>query len=66
MVFDMREGLAIRPRRAAIGAAASVGFGQDVLTAHLVPQAVEPVGCFALGFRPQPALQGSNRIERGW
>lgn len=50
--LDARESLAVDPGRAAVGAAASVGFVQDILAAHLIPQAVEPVGCFALGFHP--------------
>ena len=50
--IDVCEGLAVHPRRAAICAATSVGFVHDIFAAHLVPQAVEPIGCFALGFRP--------------
>ena len=48
--LDRREALPIRARRTAVRAAASVRFGQDILTADLVPQAIEAKGWFSLGF----------------
>lgn len=49
--LDGFEALAVYPGGAAIGTASPVGFKQDIFSAHLVPQAVETCGCFALGFR---------------
>jgi hypothetical protein len=49
--LDRLEVDAIHPRRAAIGAAASIRFLQDVFSANLIPQAVEPIARFRLGFR---------------
>jgi hypothetical protein len=54
--FDVLETLAIYPRRTPIAAAAPVGFGENIVTEHLVPQAVEPRGRFVLGFRLQRRL----------
>ncbi|GAB3460954.1 hypothetical protein GCM10027398_02490 [Azotobacter salinestris] len=52
LVFDVLERRAVHPGRTAVGAAPPIGFQQDVYPVQLVPQAVEPRGRFALGFRP--------------
>jgi hypothetical protein len=51
LILDVLECLTVHLGYAAIGAAPSVGFVQDIFPAHLVPETVEPRGCFALGFR---------------
>src|SRR3954449_12225551 len=55
--LDRLESLAIDPRGAGVTPAMPVGFGQDVRTMDLVPEAVEAEGRFRLSFRPQRGLQ---------
>ena len=64
--LDRLEGLTIAARRAAIGAAASVRFGQNIGSADLVPQGVEAIGRFSLGFRLQRGLQLPNPVSQRW
>src|SRR5262249_4332022 len=49
--LDLLERLPIYARRATVGAATPVRFGQDVRAADLVPQRVEPIAGGGLGFR---------------
>src|SRR5271157_124354 len=46
--LDLLERLAVHPGRSRIGAAAAVGFEQDVLAADLVPESVESKVWFTL------------------
>jgi hypothetical protein len=62
---DVLEALCVHARRAAISATSPVRFGKNVLSAHLIPQAVETRGWFCLGFRLQCGLQRPNRFKRG-
>jgi hypothetical protein len=58
--LDVRERLAIDPRRAAVEPAARQGPRQNVTTEHLVVQRVEPIGGRALRFGVQRRLQLPN------
>ena len=49
--FDLLERDAVDSRRAPVGTAAAVGFGQHVDPVDLVPQAVETISGVRLGFR---------------
>jgi hypothetical protein len=49
--FDVREVLAIDPRRAPIGAALGVGMRQNVVAADLVVQGLEAIAGLCLSFR---------------
>ena len=53
---DPRERLAIHPCCSRVGAAATVGFRQNVRSADFVPQGIEPEGRFSLSFRLQRGL----------
>src|SRR3712207_6009590 len=64
--FNLSEAHAIHPRRSRIGAAASVGFLQDVLATDLVPKRVEAEVWFSLSFRLQRGLERLNRFSRCW
>jgi hypothetical protein len=64
--LDRLEGLAVDTRRAAIGAAASVCLGEDIGAADLVPQRVEAISRFSLGFRLQRGLQLPNPVSQRW
>src|SRR4051794_4250576 len=50
-VVDPRERLAIHPCRSRVGAAATVGFQQNILSADFVPESIEAEGWFSLSFR---------------
>ena len=58
--LDVREGLAVDPRCAAVGTAAGVGEPQDVAAVHLVVQRVEPIVGRVLRFGVQRRLQLPN------
>src|SRR4029077_7377144 len=49
--LDVREVLAIDPRRTPIGAALGIGMRQNVVAADLVVQGVEAIAGFRLRFR---------------
>jgi len=49
--LDVREVLAVDPRRALVGAALGIGMRQNVLAADLVVEGVEAVAGFCLRFR---------------
>lgn len=59
--FDVPEGLPVDAGCAAISAALRVGDLEDFPPTHLVPEAVESVARFCLGFRMQGRLQLLNR-----
>ena len=61
--LDPGKALAVHPRRPRIGAAATIGFLQDVLTTDLVPEAVEAESRFSLSFRLQRGLERLNRTS---
>jgi hypothetical protein len=49
--LDVREVLAVDPRRALVGAALGVGMRQNVVAADLVVQGVEAIAGLCLSFR---------------
>ena len=49
--LDVREVLAIDPRRALVGAALGIGMRQNILAADLVVQGIEAIAGFCLRFR---------------
>ena len=49
--LDVREVLAVDPRRALVGAALGIGMRQNVVAADLVVQGVEAIVGFCLSFR---------------
>ena len=61
--LDVREVLTIHARCALVGAALSVGMGQDVHTADLVVHGVEAIAGFCLRFRVQRRLQFLNTLR---
>jgi len=61
--FDVREVLTVHPRCALVGAALSVGMGQDVFPADLVVQGIEAIAGFCLRFRVQRRLQFLNTLR---
>lgn len=60
--LDGQEGLPVDAGRAAVAAALRVGDLEDFPPTHLVPEAVEPVARFCLGFCMQGRLQLLNRF----
>src|SRR5947209_11751151 len=62
--LDVRERLAVDPRRAAVGAAAVEGESQDVATVHLVVQQVEAIAGRSLRFGMQRLLEFPNLCRR--
>ena len=61
--LDIREVLTVHARCALVGAALSIGMGQDVFPADLVVQRVEAVAGFCLRFRVQRRLQFLNTLR---
>ena len=61
--FDVREVLTVHPRCPFVGAALSIGMGQDVFTADLVVQGIEAIAGFCLRFRVQRRLQFLNTLR---
>jgi hypothetical protein len=61
--LDVRKVLAIHARCALVGAALSIGMGQDVFPADLVVQGVEAVAGFCLRFRVQRRQQFLNFLR---
>jgi hypothetical protein len=62
--LDVRERLAIDPRRATVGAAAVEGEVQDVATVHLVVKRVEAIAGRSLRFGMQRLLEFPNLFRR--
>ena len=58
--LDVREGLAVHPRGAVVGATAQVGELQDVPAIHLVVQPIEPILRRSLRFGMQRRLEFLN------
>ena len=61
--LNVREVLTIHTRCALVGAALSIGMGQDIFPADLVVQGVEAVASFCLRFRVQRRLQFLNTLR---
>jgi hypothetical protein len=49
--LDIRKVLTVATRRALVGAALGIGMRQNIVTAELVAQGVEPISGFRLRFR---------------
>ena len=62
--FDVRDRLAVDPRRAAVGSAAVEGESQDVATVHLVVQQEEAIAGRSLRFGLPRLLEFPNRFRR--
>jgi hypothetical protein len=62
--FDVRERLAVDPRRTTVGTAAVEGEFQDVATVHLVVQRVEAIAGRFLRFGMQRLLEFPNLFRR--
>jgi hypothetical protein len=60
---DVREVLTVYTRCALVGAALGIGMRQNVFTADLVVQGVEPITGFCLRFRVQRHLQFLNTLR---
>jgi hypothetical protein len=63
MRLDIREVLPVHTRCALVGAALSVGMGQDIVAADLVVQGIEAIVGFCLRFRVQRHLQFLNTFR---
>ena len=61
--LDVREGLAVHPRRAVVETTTQVGELQDVSSVHLVVQPVKPVTGRFLRFGMQRRLSGDSKID---
>ena len=61
--LDVRKVLTVHARCAHVGAALSLGMGQDVFPADLVVQGVEAVAGFCLRFRVQRRPQFLNTLR---
>jgi hypothetical protein len=64
ILLDVRERLAIDPRRTTVGAAAVEGEAQNVATVHLVIQQIEAIARRFLRFGMQRLLEFPNLIWR--
>ena len=61
--LDVREVLTVYPGCALVGAALGISMDQNVVTADLVVQGIEPIAGFCLRFRVQRRLQLLNSFR---